>query len=198
MTTNLRPAPSGLAWSFDLGGIAALYHSYEPAQLWDLLRAPPQGLKVDVAKVARSAFGWDGEAWIGALGHGVHVLDAGHWMHTENPGAHAVRCGAQGGEGATGWRAACYGPPRYGCACCAERWEPARGPRCAPATSPPAPAVVHTLTEVGHDSHMDLCVVLPYNPCPGGLFNILAPSLGAVDLHLVQSSKWYVQFTARR
>ncbi|KIY94419.1 hypothetical protein MNEG_13543 [Monoraphidium neglectum] len=87
MTTNLRPSESGgLKWAFDLEGIAQMYASYEATALWDLLRAPPQGLRVDFVKAARSAFGWDGEGAIGALGHGVHLLDAGHWVHTDNPG----------------------------------------------------------------------------------------------------------------
>jgi hypothetical protein len=44
MTTNLRSHPSGdgLAWGFDLAGIADMYASYEDTCLWDLLHAPPQ------------------------------------------------------------------------------------------------------------------------------------------------------------
>jgi hypothetical protein len=108
MTTNLRPSESGgLKWAFDLEGIAQMYASYEATALWDLLRAPPQGLRVDFVKAARSAFGWDGEGAIGALGHGVHLLDAGHWVHTDNPGE-GQGCGpGPGARGARRVRAGC-------------------------------------------------------------------------------------------
>lgn len=88
MTTNLRPVDSdrGLKWAFDLDGISQMYKSYEETCLWDLLRSPPQGLKIDFVKATRSTFKWEGEAAIAAMGHGVHLLDAGHWVHTDNPG----------------------------------------------------------------------------------------------------------------
>jgi hypothetical protein len=83
MTTNLRPAgpDGGLTWSFDLGGIADMYASYESSDLWPLLRSPPQGLRVDFVRATRSTFRWTGgaEGEISALGHRVHALDAGHW-----------------------------------------------------------------------------------------------------------------------
>jgi len=91
MTTNLRPvagaADGSLTWSFDLDGIADLYRSYEDTCLWDLLRAPPQGLKVDFVRATQSSFRWSGqtEEAIAALGHRVHPLDASHWVHTDNP-----------------------------------------------------------------------------------------------------------------
>ena len=41
--TNLRPMVEGrkeLVWSFDLGGIAQMYQSYENTSLWPFLRQP--------------------------------------------------------------------------------------------------------------------------------------------------------------
>jgi hypothetical protein len=126
MTTNLKPAgsnagsngQSGLDWAFDLDGIADMYRSYEATCLWDLLRSPPQGLKLDFVKATRSTFRWEGhdEAEIAAMGHGVHPLDAGHWVHSENPGAARARGGGGGrgpaarpagrrAGGCRGWRA---------------------------------------------------------------------------------------------
>ncbi len=102
MTTNLKPvdgaAPlssstssgdssGGLTWAFDLDGIAEMYQSYESSSLWDLLAAPPQGLRVDFVKATRSAFSWGAgsEDRIAELGHGVRAIDSGHWVHSEKP-----------------------------------------------------------------------------------------------------------------
>jgi hypothetical protein len=91
VTTNLRPAPGSahLRWTFDLDGIAEMYESYEASNMWELLRAPPQGLRVDFVRAARSSFRWEGGVvqQLQALGHRVHLLaDAGHVVHQDNPG----------------------------------------------------------------------------------------------------------------
>ena len=89
MTTNVKPASDGrgLRWAFDLDAIADLYASYEDTSLWPLLQAPPQGLRVDFVRATRSQFRWGGgvEDRLAALGHGVHPVDAGHWVATDNP-----------------------------------------------------------------------------------------------------------------
>ena len=79
----------GLTWAFDLDGVADLYASYEATSLWDLLRAPPQGLSVDFVRATRSNYDWGAgaEAEIASLGHRVHPLDSGHFVHAERPGA---------------------------------------------------------------------------------------------------------------
>jgi hypothetical protein len=123
MTTNLRPAGPGgsgagsggasgsgagsggpLTWSFDLDGIGEMFESYQTADLWDLLRAPPLGLKVDFVQATRGGFGWGpgAEDAIRTLGHGVHPVDAGHWVHSDNPGAVAAPGLGPGGRSAGG------------------------------------------------------------------------------------------------
>lgn len=88
--TNLTAAVGGgLTWGFDLSGIAQMFRSYETADLWPLLAAPADGVSVSFVKAERSTFRWGGsdEARIRALGHAVHELpNAGHWVHTDNPG----------------------------------------------------------------------------------------------------------------
>jgi len=48
MGTNLKPLPGGggLDWTFDLGGIAEMYASYEVTDLWPMLDTQPKGLQV--------------------------------------------------------------------------------------------------------------------------------------------------------
>lgn len=91
-TTNLVQRPQKLGnqytWQFDLDGITEMFDSYERENLWGVLEAPPQGLKLDFVKAERSVFRWGGidEGKIRDLGHHVHLLrNAGHWVHSDNP-----------------------------------------------------------------------------------------------------------------
>jgi hypothetical protein len=63
-----------------------MYESYCTTSLWDLLHAPPQGLRVDFVRATRGAFAWDADAArILELGHRVHDVEAGHWVHADAP-----------------------------------------------------------------------------------------------------------------
>lgn len=91
--SNLTPLDAsdrsrGFIWSFDLDGIAQMYKSYVSTDLWPLLTAPAEGIKLSFVKAENSTFRWGGvdEDRIRALGHEVHLLrNSGHWVHTDNP-----------------------------------------------------------------------------------------------------------------
>jgi pimeloyl-ACP methyl ester carboxylesterase len=89
MTTNLAPMADGrLTWTFDIGGIADMYASYEATDLWPLVESPPVGAMIDFVRAERSAFRWsaDDDARIAASGARVHLLrDSGHWVHVDAP-----------------------------------------------------------------------------------------------------------------
>jgi pimeloyl-ACP methyl ester carboxylesterase len=89
MTTNLAPMADGrLAWTFDIGGIADMYASYEATDLWPLVESPPVGAMIDFVRAERSAFRWSAndDARIAASGARVHLLpDSGHWVHVDAP-----------------------------------------------------------------------------------------------------------------
>ena len=65
-----------------------MYESYVSTDLWPLLTAPAEGIKLSFVKAENSTFRWGGvdEDRIRALGHEVHLLrNSGHWVHTDNP-----------------------------------------------------------------------------------------------------------------
>jgi pimeloyl-ACP methyl ester carboxylesterase len=89
MTTNLRRAPDGLRWRFDLDGVRSLLADYVRQDFGDLLAAPP--CPVHLVQAGRS------DRWTPAIlrrlaaaeapgGLVRHVLpDAGHWVHVDDP-----------------------------------------------------------------------------------------------------------------
>lgn len=88
--TNLVPAGdgAGLVWKVDLGGIEAMYRSYEETNMWPLLMSHADGIKVSFVRAEQSTFRWSGmdQNMIEQYGHHVHLLrNSGHWVHTDNP-----------------------------------------------------------------------------------------------------------------
>ena len=90
MTTNLRRTDAGLRWRFDLDAITALITDYFGLDLWDVLETPTTDLEIHVVRALKS------DRWtpdildrFDALSLGsdvtLHSLDAGHWVHVDNP-----------------------------------------------------------------------------------------------------------------
>lgn len=87
MTTNLRRGEAGFEWVFDLAVVDALLADYRAVDLWPFLEAPPLSLAAHVLVATR------GDRWSagelarldGLADVGVHRLDAGHWVHVDDP-----------------------------------------------------------------------------------------------------------------
>lgn len=88
MTTNLRRGAAGFEWVFDLAVVDALLADYRGVDLWPFLDAPPLSLAVHLLVATRGGRWSSGElARVDGLADvGVHRLDAGHWVHVDDPG----------------------------------------------------------------------------------------------------------------
>lgn len=141
--------------------------------MWELLQQPPQGLSVDFVRAERSSFRWEGGVVenLQALGHRVHLLrDAGHVVHQDNPGKQdRERPPGHSLEWVVFVAAvvhhffACKQPSMMVGTCLGCGWQKVPSHLLMP-------LLVLTLL---------LCIA-----CAGGLFDIMSPSFGTVDLHL--------------
>ena len=87
MTTNLSRTPEGFVWRFNLDGIAEMLNDYFVQDLWHVLEFPNSQTSTHLVRALRSDR-WDAEAieTLEELGEGqYHTLDAGHWLHVDNP-----------------------------------------------------------------------------------------------------------------
>ena len=86
MTTNLSRTPEGFVWRFNLDGIAEMLNDYFLQDLWHVLEFPNTQTSTHLVRALRSDR-WDVEAIETLeLGEGqYHTLDAGHWLHVDNP-----------------------------------------------------------------------------------------------------------------
>lgn len=88
MTTNVRRRDDGFYWRFDLDGVEMLLEDYWRRDFWPLLEAPGD-LEITMVRAGRS------DRWtpvqlarLAALKRTrVEVIDAGHWVHVDNPKA---------------------------------------------------------------------------------------------------------------
>lgn len=90
MGSNLVRTERGLVWHFDLVALKEMLHAYRALDLWPVLEDPPNGVRLRVLRAGRSDR-WDPsmiERLDAVASHPeveVHVLDAGHWVHTDDP-----------------------------------------------------------------------------------------------------------------
>lgn len=88
MTTNLKREAQGYVWKFNLDGIEQMLADYFVQDLWSVLEEPDLPMTANLIRASRSDR-WD-EQSIGRLENlpdrsNYYVLDAGHWLHSDNP-----------------------------------------------------------------------------------------------------------------
>jgi esterase len=88
MTTNLRHTDQGYVWKFNLDGIQAMLEDYFEQDLWSVLEEPDLPMNVKIIRASKSDR-WDQVSIqrLEALPERskYYVLDAGHWLHVDNP-----------------------------------------------------------------------------------------------------------------
>lgn len=87
MTTNLERTDNGFLWRFNLAGIAEMLNDYFVQDLWHVLEFPNSQTSTHLVRALQSDR-WDegAIATLEDLEEGqYHTLDAGHWLHVDNP-----------------------------------------------------------------------------------------------------------------
>ena len=84
MTTNLQKEIDGYYWRFDLDGVEEMISDYFRRDLWDALEQPRRRCHL-LRALDSDRWTADSIARLEALPQGYHTLQAGHWVHADNP-----------------------------------------------------------------------------------------------------------------
>ena len=87
MTTNLVRSKDGFRWRFNLDGIEEMLNDYFVQDLWNVLDYPNSETTTHLVRALKSDR-WDEQSIerLERLEDGqYHTLDAGHWLHVDNP-----------------------------------------------------------------------------------------------------------------
>ncbi len=94
ISTNLDPGDDGLLrWRLDLDSMEALLRDFFADDLWDVVEAPPSGMRIHFLKAESSGVLPEAIAdrivRIGERNHQVelHRVQGGHWLNADNPQA---------------------------------------------------------------------------------------------------------------
>lgn len=86
MATNLERRGDRFSWRLDFDVMERLLRSFYAADLWPVVEEPASGHTFHFIKATQSSVMSDADVERAqALGHHVHRLEGGHWIHAERP-----------------------------------------------------------------------------------------------------------------
>ena len=84
MVTNLQREAAGYYWSFHLPGVREMIEDYFKQDLWSFLEKPKRSCHI-LRALKSDRWTKDDIQRLENLGKSYHCLDAGHWVHADNP-----------------------------------------------------------------------------------------------------------------
>jgi esterase len=86
MTTNLKRESDGYYWRFNMEGVEEMINDYFRQDLWHVLEKPRR--RCHIVRALQSDRWSENEiSRLEELKAGYHCIDAGHWIHSDNPEA---------------------------------------------------------------------------------------------------------------
>lgn len=86
MTTNLKREPQGYVWKFHLDAVTEMIQDYFDQDLWNMLENPVHRCHI-VRATQSNRWTKQNIARLEQLSNRYHQIDAGHWIHADNPDA---------------------------------------------------------------------------------------------------------------